>query len=72
MLPLSLCVICLLVLLYLEGIIYLVTSIPTGSHNNFVSSSTKFSEPSGERFDGGLPFRSECAKVSHSLNIAQL
>lgn len=62
----------MLVLLYLEGISYLVISISTGSHNNFVSSSAKPSEPSGERFDGGLPFRTECAKVSHSLNIVQL
>ena len=63
---------CALVLLCLEGIVYFVISIPMTLTIVFASSSAKFYDASGERFDGGLPFRTECAKVSHSLNIAQL
>jgi hypothetical protein len=41
---------------------------PPGSPILFSSSSMVFPELWGERFDGDIPFRDQCPKVSHSLH----
>jgi len=48
---------------------FLVSSVPMGSYSLLASYSMEFSEPQGEGFDGDLPFRTKCSKVSHSLHI---
>ena len=46
---------------------FLVSSIPSGSYNLSTSSSPGFPELWWEGFDGDIPFRTECSKVSHCL-----
>ena len=59
-------------LLCLEGLVFLVSSIPSGSYTLTASSSTEFPEPSGGGFDLDIPFRTEYSKVSHSLHAEGL
>lgn len=59
-----------LVVLCLEGMISLVSSILTGSYNLSVSSSAGFSEPRGRTFIGDSSFRIECCKASHSVHCS--
>jgi hypothetical protein len=49
-----------------------VSSNPAGSYNILVSSSPRFPEFWGERFDEDIPCRKECYKDSHSENIVTL
>ena len=42
-------------------------STPSGSYKLSTLTSARFSEPEREGFDGDIPFRAECSKVSHSL-----
>ena len=50
----------------LEGLVFLVSSIPLGFYALSTSSSAGFYERLGKGFDGEVPFRTECFKVSHS------
>lgn len=50
----------------LEGLIFLVSFIFSGSYTFSASSSAKFPESYKEGFDGDIPFRVECSKVSLS------
>ena len=51
-------------LLYLKGFVSLESSVPTASYDMFESSFGKFPEPEGEWFDGDIPFRTGCFKIS--------
>ena len=55
-------------LLCLQGLDFLVSSIPSGSYNLSVSSPMEFPEPYEEGFDRDIMFRAECSKVLHSLH----
>lgn len=57
--------VCVTVLLYLEGLVSLVLSIPTAS--NSFSVSLPQSSLSPEWFGENIPFRTECSNVSQSL-----
>jgi hypothetical protein len=64
--------ICATIPLCLERLVSLVSSSPSDSSTLSASSSAGLSEPSGEGFDGDIPCRTECSRVSHSLYIVQL
>lgn len=51
------------VLLSLEGLVFLMSCIPTASYNLSTSISAELSEPLEEKLVGGLPFRTECSEV---------
>ena len=57
------------ILLCLGCFVSLMRSFPSDSQNHSASCTTKFS---GEGSDGGILFRTECSKVSHSLHMIQL
>lgn len=66
---LSLCkFICVPILLCLDSLESLESSILSGLYFLSSSSSIGFPEPWGERFDGDSPFRDQCSKVSHALH----
>lgn len=52
----------------LGGLLFLVSSTPLGFYTLSASSSMGFFETQGEGFDGDIPFRTECFKVSYSLH----
>jgi hypothetical protein len=52
----------------LEFLVFLVFFIPSGSDTLSAASSAWFPEPQEKGFDGDIPFRVECSKVSHSLH----
>ena len=54
-----------------RGAYFLDVLHPSGSYTLSTSSSSGLPELYGERFDGDIPFRTECSKVSHSLHIVQ-
>lgn len=57
---------CGLVLLRLEGLVSLVSSIPCGSYTLSTSFFAGFPELCGEMLDEEIPFRTVCSQVSHS------
>lgn len=61
---------CMSVLLFVQGLDSLVSSVRTGSYNLSAFSSSEFLEPRKEGFDDCIPFYIECSKVSHFLNTA--
>ena len=69
---LSLCKLICALVLCLEGLVSLVAFIPSGSYTLSACSSSGFPDPWGEAFDGDIPFRTECSKVSRSLHIVCL
>lgn len=58
------------VVLCLESIISLVSSILTDSYNLSASCSAGFSEPKGRKFIGDSSFRIECSKTSLSVHCS--
>ena len=56
----------------LEGLMFLVTSIPFDSYKFSTPSSPMSPELREEKFDEDISFRTECFKVSHSLCNVQL
>lgn len=51
----------------IDALIFLVSSIPSGSYNLSAFSSIGFSEPQEEETDGSIPFRAECLSFTHVL-----
>lgn len=64
--------ICATVLLFLESLALLVTSILNGLWNFSAPSSKKFPQLQIEKFEGDISFRTGCFKISHTLYIVQL
>ena len=60
--------ICGSALLCLEGLISLLSSFYSGTYHLCASSPAEFPDPRGGEFDGDIPFRIECSKVSHSAH----
>lgn len=56
----------------LEGLVFLVFTIPSASQNLSDSSCMGFPEPWGDEFDRFIPFRTSCSKVSPSLHTVHL
>lgn len=57
------------VLLCLEGTVSVKSFITSKSYDLSVSSSTQIFEPWGEGFDEGIPFRTQCFRISRSLTL---
>lgn len=60
------------VLLSLEGLVSLMSCVPTGSYNLSISISAELAEPLEEKLVEGLPLRTECSEVFYSLPFAHL
>ena len=56
----------------LESLVFLLSSVTSGSYTLSASSSMGFPESWGERFDGDVLFRYDCSMVSRSLHIVWL
>ena len=56
----------------LETLVFLLSSVTSGSYTLSASSSMGFPESWGERFDGDVLFRYDCSMVSRSLHIVWL
>lgn len=55
-----------------EGLVFWVFSIPSRSYTASASSFSGFPELRGVGFDGDIPFRTVCSKISHPLHNVQL
>jgi hypothetical protein len=55
----------------LKVIVFLVSSIPSGSYTLSVFSCLGFSESQGEGFDGDIPLRAACSKVVLQTRVVE-
>ena len=51
------------------GLAFVLSSITSASYNPFTSFSLGFPELLGERFDGDIPFRTECSTIFHPVQL---